>query len=132
MTLRPTLALLALLLLSGSAQASSKRPHPFRWAKRHPTATAFLVAGGAATIHRFGLAHCAQGNVERCQAGYGARWQSFTAVTVTNFAVVSAAHSCWKNDGGKFCNVLGYGGSAAQAGFGIDQWRKRSAKTDSH
>jgi hypothetical protein len=124
------ISLLLLLALAGPAQAGPKRVLRAieRQFREHPMRTAFFVAGGAATVHGFGLRHCAQGNVERCQAGYGARWQSFTAVTVTNLAVIGAAHSCWKNDGGKFCNVLAYGGSGAQAGFGISQWRKKGSE----
>jgi hypothetical protein len=34
------------------------------------------------------------------------------------------AESCWRGGQGKFCYVLGYGGSVSQLGFGISQWHK--------
>jgi hypothetical protein len=89
---------------------------------------------GAAAVHAHGLHECRETGVENCQAQYGAAWASFGIVTGINVIVMpSLAESCWKGDGGKFCYVLGYGGSAGQLGFGIAQWRKgeEDARSDS-
>jgi hypothetical protein len=94
--------------------------------QNHPTRTAFLVGGVAATVHGLGLAHCRQGSVENCQAKYGAAWQSFAFATGANFAVIGATSGCWKEQSGKFCSIFAYGGSAAQAGFGIQQWKAKA------
>ncbi len=102
---------------------------PFDWIKRqireHPTRTAFVVGTGAATVHFFGLRHCRQGPVENCEAGYGSAWASFGVVTGGNLAAIVVSDSCRKNDGGRFCNVLAYGGSGTQASLGIIQWRNK-------
>jgi hypothetical protein len=134
MTIRPISALLAVLLLSGSAQASPKRvlraiANQFR---EHPTRTAFFVAGGAATIHGFGLRHCRQGSVENCQAKYGAAWASYGAATGINFAVIASTSGCWRDQSKKFCSLFAYGGSAAQLGFGISQWKKKGGEHETH
>jgi len=103
---------------------------PLGWLERqireHPTRTAFIVGTGAATVHFFGLRHCRQGSVENCEAGYGSAWGSFGVVTGANFAMIAVSDSCRKNEGGKFCNVLAYGGSGTQASLGILQWRNKS------
>lgn len=106
---------------------------PLNWAKHHKR---FLfmegIAVGAASIHAYGLHHCRQTGVENCQAKYGSAWTSFGIITGMNVIVMpSLAEGCWKNEGGKFCNVLAYGGIAGQVGFGIAQWRKeKHAETD--
>jgi hypothetical protein len=116
---------LSLFVLYASLPAQAG---PLTWAKRqfreHPQRTAFVVAGVAAGVHAAGLAHCRQGSVENCQAKYGAAWQSYAFATGANLAVVSATSGCWKEQSEKFCSIFAYGGSAAQAGFGISQWRK--------
>ena len=109
------------LLLTLPAEAG-----PIHWMKRHPVATSFLAGGAAAAIHAVGLRHCRQGSVENCQAKYGSAWASFGLVTGTNFAVIAATSGCWKDQDRKFCSIFAYGGSAAQAGFGVSQWRKSS------
>lgn len=105
---------------------------PLDWIKRHPTATAFMAAGGAATFHALALRHCRQGSVENCQAKYGAAWASFGVITGANFTMVAVSSSCRKDGHGKFCNVFAFGGSAAQTGFAVNQWRnKGNAETAS-
>jgi hypothetical protein len=120
---------LFLLFLALSLCAPQGQAGPLNFLKRqfreHPTRTAFVIGGLAAGVHAAGLEHCRQGSVENCQAKYGAAWQSFAFATGANFAVIGAAHGCWKEQNGKFCNLLGYGGSAVQAGFGINQFRKK-------
>src|SRR5882672_11193711 len=122
------LRVFACLLLS-FILAQNCTANPFDWVKRqvkeHPTRTAFIVGAGAATIHFFGLRHCRQGSVENCEAGYGAAWASFGVVTGANFAMIAVSDSCRKNDGGKFCNVLAYGGSGIQTSVGVVQWRNK-------
>jgi hypothetical protein len=125
--MRKLLTFFFLLCFSASAEAG-----PIEWVKHHPVATSFIAGGVAATVHGIGLYKCREHGVENCQAKYGSAWISYSAVTVTNFAVISATSSCWKNESGKFCSLFAYGGSAAQLGFGINQWRKGSdhAKDD--
>jgi len=114
--------LFLLLLIALPAEAG-----PRQWVKnqfeRHPTRTAFVIAGAAATVHGLGLHRCRQGDVERCQAGYGAAWASFGVVTGANIVSIATAHACWKDGGGKFCNVLAYSWSAGQLGYGVHYWR---------
>jgi hypothetical protein len=134
MTLRPTLALLAFLLLSGSAQASPKRvlraiASQFR---EHPTRTALILGGVAAGVHAGGLRHCRQGSVENCQAKYGAAWASYGAATGINFVVVASTSGCWRDQSKKFCSLFAYSGSAAQLGFGINQWKKKGGEHETH
>jgi hypothetical protein len=101
---------------------------PRDWIRHHPTAIAFITGGTAATVHGLGLRHCRQGSVEHCQARYGAAWASFGAATVTNFAVIGASSGCWKDQDQKFCSLFQYSGSAAQLGFGIQQWRAKGTE----
>lgn len=113
--------ILAFLLLAGTVDAGPKH-----WIATHKR---FLLmegaAIGAASIHAYGLHHCRQSGIENCQAKYGAAWASFGIVTGLNLVVMpSVAESCWKNEGGKFCNAFAYGSSAAQFGFGINQLKK--------
>lgn len=119
------------LLFTIPAQAG-----PLHWLKQqfveHPTRTAFVVGGAAATIHGLALAHCREGSVENCQAKYGAAWKSFGFATGANLAVITSTHGCWKDQPAKFCSLFAYGGSAAQAGFAVSQWRKRAPALDVH
>jgi len=120
---------LLLLLLLTSVLAAPLQAGPLDWVKRqfreHPTRTAFIVGGAAATVHGLGLRHCRQGSVENCQEKYGAAWQGFAWSTGINFAVIASTKNCWKEQSAKFCSLFAYGGSAAQLGFGIDQWMKK-------
>jgi hypothetical protein len=106
---------------------------PLNWAKHHKR---FLLmegaAIGAASIHAYGLHHCRQRGVEKCSERYGSAWQFYAWTTgITVVAMPAVAEGCWRDGHGKFCNVLAYGGSAAQLGFGISQWRKeKHAETD--
>jgi len=120
----------ALLLLWASTVSAG----PLDWAKHHKR---FLLMDGAAiagaSIDAAGLHHCRRTNgVEPCTAHYGAAWATFGITTgLTTIVMPSVAESCWKNDGGKFCNIFAYSGSAAQAAWGVHEWRIR-AKTDTH
>ena len=122
--------LLLSLALAGRANAG-----PLDWAKHHKR---FLLmesaALGASAIHASGLHHCRKLNgVEPCDSHYGAAWASFGITAgLTTIVLPATAEGCWasvltdankKDEGGKWCNLLAYGGSGAQAGFGIGQWR---------
>lgn len=126
--MRKVLLLAAILLTTGRAEAG-----PLEWIKTHKR---FLLmegaAIGAASIHAAGLHHCRRTGVENCQAKYGAAWASFGVITGMNVIVMPVlAESCWKNGEGKFCYIPAYGGSAAQFGFGVSQWRKeKHVETD--
>jgi len=122
--------LIAVVLLSAFAQSATAGP--LDWFKRHPTATAFIAAGGAATVHAIGLRHCRQGSVENCQAKYGAAWASYGAATGINFVVVASTSGCWRDQSKKFCSLFAYSGSAAQLGFGINQWKKKGGEHETH
>src|SRR6266852_3276927 len=100
--------------LSPTAEAG-----PINWLKHHPRAAKVLAASAAAGIHAKGLEHCRLGDVERCQAGYGAAWASFGVTTSLNFLMIPISEKI----GGKQGAVLSFGGSAAQLGFGIHQFR---------
>lgn len=109
---------------------------PLNWAKHHKR---FLFMEGAAiagaSIHAAGLHHCRRSNVEFCDEHYGAAWTAFGFTTgFTVVALPALAEGCWKNEGGKWCNVLAYGGSAAQAGWGIHEFSLggRHEKMDLH
>lgn len=120
--MRKTITLIFLtVFFTGTVQAG-----PVRWVKHqfreHPTRTAIIIGFGAATVNGIGLKHCREDNVENCQAKYGSAWLSFGAVTVTNLAVISATNGCLKEHSVPFCSLFSYGGSAAQAGFGVNQW----------
>ena len=101
---------------------------PLDWVKHHKR---FLLmesaAIGAAGLHAYGLHKCRHNNgVEPCDEHYGAAWAFFGVVTGVNMVVLPAvAEGCWKDGHGKFCNIFAYGGSAAQAGYGIYQARIR-------
>jgi hypothetical protein len=127
--MRKLLLLAAILLTAGRAEAG-----PLDWIKHHKR---FLLmegaAIGAASIHAYGLHHCrSTGSVERCQSSYGAAWASWGIISGMNIIVMpTLAESCWREDGGKFCYIPAYGGSAGQLGFGISQWRKeKHVETD--
>ena len=126
--------LILFLIAALPTQASPKRlmraiASQFR---EHPTRTAFFVAGGAAAVHGFGLRHCRQGSVENCQAKYGAAWASYGAATGINFVVVASTSGCWRDQSKKFCSLFAYSGSAAQLGFGINQWKKKGGEHETH
>ncbi len=110
-----------LLLFAGRVEAG-----PLDWMKHHKR---FLLmesaAIGAASIHAYGLHKCRHNNgVEVCSEGYGSAWAFFGVATGVNTIVLPAvAKSCWKDGHGKFCNILAYGGSATQMGYGIYQGR---------
>lgn len=113
------------LATPSSANPLSKTWH---WAGTHKR---FLimegVAVGAAGLHAYGMHKCRSINgVEPCQSHYGAAWATYGFVTgITVIAMPAVAEGCWKNEGGKFCYALAYGGSAYQAGWGIYQSRIR-------
>jgi len=119
---------LLLASLAGPAQAG-----PRDWLSHHKR---FLLmesaALGASAIHASGLHHCRKLNgVEPCDSHYGAAWASFGITAgLTTIVLPATAEGCWKDEGGKWCNLLAYSGSAAQAGFGLGQWRKRNAKSE--
>jgi hypothetical protein len=104
---------------------------PLDWAKHHKR---FLLmegaAIGAASIHAYGLHHCRRTNgVEPCDAHYGSAWANFGMVTGLNVIVMPAvAEGCWKDDGGKWCNLLAYSGSTGQAIWGIHEWKIKTFK----
>jgi hypothetical protein len=108
------------------AQAASAGPHPIRWAKRHP----FIVKEGAAimgaSIHAYGLAHCRRGDVERCDAGYGAAWGTFGMTTgLSTLVFVPLSEKCDHEDQGRaFCGVIALGLPAGQALWGIHEYRQ--------
>jgi hypothetical protein len=107
------------LLVAFSAHAGPKD-----WIQRHKR---FLfmegVAVAGASIHAAGLHHCRRGGVERCDEHYGAAWAAFGFTSgITVIAMPAVAEGCWKNEGGKFCNILAYGGSATQAGWGVHEF----------
>jgi hypothetical protein len=120
--------LLIFLLLAQPVSAG-----PLEWAKHHKR---FLLMEGAAiagaSIHAYGLHHCRRTNgVEPCDEHYGAAWASYGILTGMNVIVMpSVAESCWKDDGGKWCNLLAFGGSATQAGWGIHEWRIKERNPD--
>lgn len=106
---------------------------PKDWITHHKR---FLFMEGAALagagIHAYGLHHCRQGGVERCDEHYGAAWQGFAWSTgLTVIVLPSAAEGCWKNEGGKFCNLLAYSGSSFQAAWGFHEWGINAPKTNS-
>lgn len=99
---------------------------PLEWAKHHKR---FLLmesaAVGGALLHAHGLHQCRRNNgVEPCDAHYGEAWASYGIVTGLNVIVMpSTAEACWKDGGGKWCYPLAFVGSAAQAGWGVHEWR---------
>jgi hypothetical protein len=121
--------MLSLILLS-SVEAGPKD-----WIKHHKR---FLIMEGAAitgaAIHYSGLRHCRRLNgVEPCDLHYGAAWANFWVVTsLTTVVMPSVAESCWKNEGGKFCYALAYGGPIAQSSWGAHEWRINPSKKDTH
>jgi hypothetical protein len=116
------------LLLPGLAVAGPKD-----WVKHHKR---FLLMESAAvagaSIHAAGLHHCRRHTgVENCDSDYGAAWATFGVATgFTVIAMPAAAEGCWKNEGGKFCNVLAYGGSQIQTWWGVHEWQVK--KNSSH
>lgn len=97
---------------------------PKHWIAHHKRI--LLVEGaafGAAAIHYKGLDRCRRMNgPEPCDEHYGAAWAVFGFVTVVNVVAMPAvAEGCWKDGHGKFCNIFAYGGSAAQAGWGLHE-----------
>ena len=101
--------------------------HPVRTVKQHPVVGKILAAGVAAGVHAYGLHHCAQGDVERCQAGYGSRWASYGVTVSLNALFIPLSEKI----GGKQGDVISYGGSAAELGFGIQQWRNYKPENSS-
>jgi hypothetical protein len=97
---------------------------PRHWISTHKR---FLLmesaATGSAIIAAKGLAHCRSTGVEKCTGHYGAAWGIYGAGAGLNFAMTAAAEGCWKSEGGKFCNLLAYGGSAWQTAYGVHEWR---------
>lgn len=128
--LRPLTVLMLLLIPLSSAEAGPKN-----WISHHKR---FLIMEGAAiagaAIHYAGLHHCRHTNgVEPCDLHYGEAYANFWIVTsLTTIVMPSVAESCWKNDGGKFCNVLAYGGSAGQAAWGVREWRIKMPRKDTN
>lgn len=112
--------LILFLLFALPAEAGPKH-----WIAHHKR---FLLMEGAAIgsaiVLAKGVDHCRSTGVEKCAGQYGASWAIVGFSIGANFAMTAAAEGCWKNEGGKFCNALAYGGSAGQLGFGISQFRK--------
>lgn len=121
-------ALILAAVVLALAQVASANPFSRTWHYMGHHKRFFIMEGfavGAAVVDGYGLHECRKTGVENCRAKYGAAWASYGFVTGINvIAMPALAESCWKGGGGKFCNVLGYGGSTAQLGFGIAQWRK--------
>lgn len=101
-------------------------PHPIRWAKRHPFIVKEAAAVLGASVHAYGLQHCRAGDVERCNAHYGAAWMQFGFTTgLSTLVFVPLSEKCNHEDQGRaFCGVVGYGASAAQAAWGVHQYRR--------
>lgn len=123
--------ILAILILLSSATASA---NPIDWIKHHKRFLAmegFAITG--AVVHYKGLEHCRKHfGPEPCDEHYGAAWGAYWFTTgVTTIALPAAAEGCWRNEGGKFCNILAYTGSATQLGWGVHEWRINASKTDS-
>jgi hypothetical protein len=122
--IRKLFTIAALLIFTSTVNAG-----PIEWAKHHKR---FLLMEGAAVgsaiIGAQGLKACRSTGVEKCTAHYGAAWATFGVGTGLNFAMTGVAEGCWKNEGGKFCNIFAYGGSAVQAGWGIHEWRLKAPK----
>jgi hypothetical protein len=112
--------LIALLLFAAPTQAG-----PRHWVKTHKR---FLFAAGAEaaafTIQWKGQTYCQRGEHEACTLGYGGyRSRGFNWFSLgMSGAMLGAAEGCWKNEGGKFCNVLAYGVPATQTAFGIHDY----------
>jgi hypothetical protein len=125
MTLRLTLALLALLSLSGSAQAGPIHFHraavsTANWLKRHPKTAKVLAASAAAGVHAYGLHRCRVEHFEVCDGKYGSAWAIFGMSTALNFTMIPVSQKL----GGFEGDALSYGGSAIQFGHGVYQWQK--------
>jgi hypothetical protein len=96
--------------------------HPIRTMERHPIIPKLIFAGVAAGTHARGLEQCRTRGVEFCDGKYGEAWGIFGAITGANLVGIVLSEKI----GGFEGNVIGYGGSAAQLGHGIVQWRKES------
>lgn len=105
---------------------STAQAGPRDWLSHHKR---FLLMESAAvagaSIDAAGLHHCRKTNgVEPCTAHYGAAWATFGITTgLTTIVLPSVAEGCWKNEGGKFCNIFAYSGSTGQAAWGLHEWR---------
>lgn len=116
---------LVVLLFVVFTCSSSAVAGPKHWLAAHKRFIAMEgTAIAAASIHAAGLHHCRRVNgVEPCDAHYGLAWATFGISTgLTTIVLPAAAEGCWKDEGGKWCNLLAYSGSAAQAGWGIHEW----------
>ena len=116
--------LTVLLLVLCFAPAANAGPRD--WVRHHQMATKFIVAGIAAGVHARGLAVCRSHGVENCDGRYGAAWAIWGVSTALNFIDVPLSEKI----GGWPGNALSYGGSAAQLGHGIQQWRGGTNKVD--
>lgn len=121
------LVLLFALFFAVPAQAGPK--HWLATHKRFLAMESAAIAG--ASIHAAGLHHCRHFGVEHCDEHYGAAWAYFGIVSgMTVIAMPAVAEGCWKANQGKFCYLFAYGGSLAQTGHGIYEWRVRAPKVD--
>jgi len=93
---------------------------PLHWFKTHPKTSKLIAAGIAAGVHAGGLHSCRTRGVENCDGKYGEAWAIFGVTTAANFVMIPASEKL----GGWQGNAMSYGGSAAQFGHGIIQWRK--------
>ena len=127
MTLRPTLALLLLLTLSGPAQASPKRI--LRAIASHVSLD--FAAGTSSGLASRASYDCrARNGPAPCAMHYG----SLRELAISNAALTGVAIglSVWgRKRGLKEWFVPALAVTGANVGFATNQWRKR-AKTDSH
>lgn len=117
----------ALLLVVLFLFCSSVDAGPKNWIKRHKRILAIeAVAIAGASVHAYGLAHCRSGDVERCDAHYGASWMQFGFTTGLNVVVFpSLAMKCYHEDqGGAFCGSLAYTPAITQAVWGVHEYKR--------
>jgi hypothetical protein len=125
---RAIIAGLIILLFSQLAHAQDKP----NWFHRHKRALTTLGINLAADgVLAWGLAHCRQGDVEKCLAHYGAAWGTYAAaVTGSTVLSVTLSENCYNSQDNKWlCRSLAYGPSAFMVGFGIQQYYQYTPET---
>lgn len=116
--LRGSILFLSLLI------AQVTQAGPIHWVKgqftNHPARTKLLTAGISAGVAAYGLHNCrSTRSVEDCDGKYGSAWVIFGAGTGLNLLMIPISEKI----GGWQGNLISYGGSAAQLGHGIYEWR---------